>query len=404
MKTTRLSDGEHRPLPGSRRNRLPFRFADSQLNGTPIKPADKGQVALQQLIFTMNWEDPESDARALMVRPGDTLMTITSGGCNTLGFLVHDPAAVHTVDINPSQSYLLELKMASMKSLDYPEFIRFLGLAPSPDRLKAYESLRSHLSPMAAKFWDEHRQIVRKGFLGRGRYEYFVKLVGKLIRWIQGSERVDRLFDDRDLEAQREYYAQAWETRRTRWIFDLFFNKIVLARRGLKADYFHFDDGSNTFAESFFKKFRRVVHDLPIHGNYFLHYYLKGAYRSLAEVPEYLQERYFSLIKNRLGRICIHTGDAKNWLASMPSGMFDALALSNICELMSVVETRKMFQEVLRTGKPRARICFRNLILPREVPEDLQVSIRKDDALSRQIFNADRSFVYSKVAAYQVVK
>ena len=177
-----------------------------------------------------------------------------------------------------------------------------------------------------------------------------------------------------------------------------------MARRGLRADYFHFDDGSNTFAESFFKKFRKVVHDIPIRGNYFLHFYLEGAYRSLKEVPGYLKEDNFQIIKQRLDRIHIHTDDAKKWLASMPDDTFDVLSLSNICELMSLDDTMRMFREVFRTAKPKARICFRNLILLREVPEEFRSSIQKDDGLSKDMMETDRSFVYSKVAAYRVRK
>jgi S-adenosylmethionine-diacylglycerol 3-amino-3-carboxypropyl transferase len=143
---------------------------------------------------------------------------------------------------------------------------------------------------------------------------------------------------------------------------------------------------------------------VPVRGNYFLHAYFKGTYRSLAEVPAYLQEKNFAIIKDRLNRIHIHTGDAKKWLATMPENTFECLGLSNICELMSLADTQKMFDEVLRTAKPRARISFRNLVLPREVPENLRSNIPKDIALSKEIMDSDRSFVYSKVAAYGVRK
>ncbi len=369
-----------------------------------MKPKNEGQVELQKLIYTANWEDPESDRMALRIRPGDTMMTITSGGCNTLGFLIHDPAAIHTVDINPSQAFQLELKMAAMKNLDYGEFVGFLGLAPSSDRLDTYASLKSHLSPGSARFWDSRRAIIRKGFLLHGGYDKFVNLVGRFVRLGHGRKRVDGLLETKDLEEQRAFYARYWDIRRTRWIFQVFYNKNVLARMGLEADYFRFDDGSSSFAESFQKKFRRVVEDVPVQGNYFLYIYLKGRYRSLREVPDYLREDHYETIRSRLPRVHVLTADAKKWLAERPAASIDGFAMSNICELMNQADTRMMFQEVLRTAKPGARICFRNLMVPREVPEDLRVFIRKDETLSQQMKDADRSFVYSKVAAYEVIK
>ena len=187
-------------------------------------------------------------------------------------------------------------------------------------------------------------------------------------------------------------------------MFNLFFNKYVLARRGLKADYFHFDDGSDSFSENFFKRFSGALKDIPVKGNYFLHLYLKGAYRSLDEVPDYLLERNFNVIKARLNRIKIITVDAKHWLSDLPDNYLDCLALSNICELMDSNDTLKFFNEVYRTACPGARICFRNLMIPREVPEILRYRIIQDEGLSKVIFDNDRSFVYGKVAAYTVRK
>ena len=369
-----------------------------------MKKNNTSQVELHKLIYTANWEDPESDHKALRIQPGDTIMTITSGGCNTLGFLAFDPAIIHTVDINSNQAYQLELKMAAMKNLAYREFVQFLGLTPSSDRLGTYSSLRKDLSPKAADFWDSHRSIISKGFLLRGGYDRFVKLVGKFVRLGHGRKRVEGLLAAKGMEEQQAFYDRFWDIARTRLLFHVFYNKRVLARMGLETDYFRFDDGASSFAASFHRKFRRVVHEVPVQGNYFLHIYLKGRYRSLQEVPNYLREEQFETIRARLGRIQILTADAKKWLAEQPDSSIDVFAMSNICELMDLADTRLTFQEVLRTAKPGARVSFRNLIIPRDVPEDLRACIRKDEALSQRMKNADRSFVYSKVAAYEVVK
>lgn len=61
-----------------------------------------------------------------------------------------------------------------------------------------------------------------------------------------------------------------------------------------------------------------------------------------------------------------------------------------------------MFSGVLRAASDNARVSFRNLIIPREVPDDLASHIVKDEELSKSIYFKDRSFVYGKVAAYRV--
>jgi S-adenosylmethionine-diacylglycerol 3-amino-3-carboxypropyl transferase len=365
---------------------------------------DIHQIQLQKLLFTQNWEDPASDLRAMQIQPGEVVAAITSGGCNMLGFLLKDPSMLYGVDINGSQNWQMELKMAAIRRLDYPAFLAFLGLSPSAERLETYEWLRPDLSAEAQVFWDAKKSIIKKGFLSNGRFENFVKLAGKLVAFVQGRRRVRRLFEEKTPEEQRQYYDEVWDTRRMRFIFGLLFNKRILARRGLNADYFHFDDGSSSFAESFYKRLRKAVRDIPLAGNYFASMYFLGKYRQLDEAPDYLLPQHFDAIRQRLARIRLVTMDAKEWLASLPDNSIDCFALSNICELMSLDDTERLFRQVVRTAKPGARICFRNLMIPREVPDVLKMNIEKDELLSRDLLATDRSFVYSKVAAYRVKK
>jgi S-adenosylmethionine-diacylglycerol 3-amino-3-carboxypropyl transferase len=335
---------------------------------------------------------------------GDRVMTITSGGCNTLGFLLHDPALIYAVDINSSQSHLMELKLAATRKLDYEEFVGFIGLTNNTRRLQVYEMLKKELSEQALDFWDNNTRLIKRGIIMNGRYERFVKIVSRLIRLIQGKNRINKLFVNQSIKEQELFFQTKWNTWRTRLIFNLFFNKQILAKRGLDAEYFHFDDGSDSFAESFFNRFSHVLTKIKTVDNYFLHLYLKGKYRNPKEVPTHFQEGNYEAVKEKLSRINLITADAKKWLTEMPEGSINCFALSNICELMSVKETEELFKEVFRTATNGARICFRNLMIPREVPSSLNDKIKLDKDLSNTIQNNDRSFVYGKVAAYKVFK
>ena len=119
------------------------------------------QVPLSKLVFTHNWEDPESDRAALEIQPGNTVLAITSGGCNVLGALLADPKTIHSIDINSSQSYMLELKIAAIKALSYHEFAAFAGLTKHKDRLTIYHyRVKPYLNVEARNFWNQHLQIV----------------------------------------------------------------------------------------------------------------------------------------------------------------------------------------------------------------------------------------------------
>jgi S-adenosylmethionine-diacylglycerol 3-amino-3-carboxypropyl transferase len=362
------------------------------------------QVELSNLLFSMNWEDPESDRRALAIQPGETVSTISSGGCNTLTLLLEDPGKIYAVDINPSQSYLLELKRAAVRHLEYDELRAFLGLTPNQRRLQIFERLRDDLTADALAYWTANSEAVQNGIVHAGKYESFVRLFSRSLAVLQGRKRIDGFFRCETLEQQKVYFDERWNTFQWRLLFQLLVNKRMLAKRGLTADYFKFDDGATSFADSFFRRTRNAMREIPIAANYFLAQYLRGSYLSENAVPAYLLRENLPVVKQRLDRIEIVTSDAQGWFGRQPDVSIDALSLSNICELMSLEETGRLFAEVARAATPGARICFRNLMVPRAVPESMANQIVLDDALSRDLVAHDRSFVYSRVQAFKVKK
>lgn len=360
------------------------------------------QVDLSQLLFGMCWEDPDSDRVALAIEPGDTVVTITSGGCNTLSLLLEDPGKIYAVDINASQSHLLELKRAAIRRLDQDALWAFLGLTDSDRRLQVFDTLRGDLSPAAIEYWTRKAAAVEMGVVYQGRYESFIQKFGRVLSVVQGKKRIEGFFRCETLEQQREYFDKRWNTPQWRLLFQLAFNKWMLAKRGLTADYFKFDDGSSSFAESFFRRSKHAMCEIPIQTNYFLAQYLRGRYWNEETVPLYLRKDSLALVRERLDRIEIVTSDAQSWLGAQADSSMDALSLSNICELMSVDESERLFAQVARCARPGARICFRNLIVPRGVPADLQGEIELQEQMSRELIARDRSFVYSRVQAYVV--
>ena len=364
----------------------------------------KDQVELWDLLFGMNWEDPESDRRALEIKSGETLTTVSSGGCNTLTLLLEDPGKIYAVDINPSQSYLLELKCAAVRRLEHDELRAFLGLAECNRRLRIFEQLRGDLSEPAIAYWTRKVDAVRDGVIHAGRYEAFIRLFNRCLALIQGGRRIEGFFRCETLAQQRIYFNERWNTLQWRLLFKLLLNKRMLARRGLTTDYFKFDDGTTPFADSFFLRAKNAMRDIPIAPNYFMAQYLRGRYLNDYAVPAYLLKNNLPVVRDRLDRIEIVTSDAQGWLGRQPDASIDAFSLSNICELMSLEETGRLFAEVARAACPGARICFRNLMVPRGVPESLANRIVLDEALSRDLLARDRSFVYSRVQAFKVAK
>ena len=107
------------------------------------------------LVYNTCWEDPRLDRQAMEFSANDTVMVITSAGCNALDYLLAGAGKVHAVDMNPRQNALLELKASAIRNLDYERFFQMFGEGRLPNIESIYAAhLRKSLSPLSQKYWD----------------------------------------------------------------------------------------------------------------------------------------------------------------------------------------------------------------------------------------------------------
>ena len=62
--------------------------------------------------------------QVLKICQDDTVLTLTSGGCNALNLLLHGAGRVVAVDCNPAQSALLELKTVAIRLAPVAEAVQ----------------------------------------------------------------------------------------------------------------------------------------------------------------------------------------------------------------------------------------------------------------------------------------
>jgi S-adenosylmethionine-diacylglycerol 3-amino-3-carboxypropyl transferase len=68
-------------------------------------------------VYNQIWEDPRVDAEALAIGPDTSLLTISSGGCNVLNYLIHEPKRIVAIDLNANHMALTRLKLAAIRHL-----------------------------------------------------------------------------------------------------------------------------------------------------------------------------------------------------------------------------------------------------------------------------------------------
>lgn len=141
----------------------------------------------RSLVYNTCWEDPAVDRRALRLVPADTVLAITSAGCNVLDYALVGPHRIHAVDANPRQTALLELKLAGIRRLDFEAFFAIFGVGGHPRFRDLYRRyLRRELPSFARSYWDRHASW----FEGRRATFYFHGLSGLVARLFRSYLRV----------------------------------------------------------------------------------------------------------------------------------------------------------------------------------------------------------------------
>jgi len=113
-------------------------------------------VWFDAFVYNQIWEDPRVDLQALMLNENSRVLTISSGGCNALNYLVENPESITAIDLNSYHIYLLRLKLATLEFLPtYEQFFSFFGFGKHTENVANYEAfIAPNLNTSARQFWE----------------------------------------------------------------------------------------------------------------------------------------------------------------------------------------------------------------------------------------------------------
>jgi len=324
----------------------------------------------RSLVYNTCWEDPAVDRLALDLQPEDTLLVITSAGCNVLDYALAGPRRIHAVDANPRQTALLELKLAGIRHLGFEDFFALFGTGVHDAFRDLYrDALRPDLSPFARAFWDERPHW----FSRREGGFYFQGLAGTVARafhtYLKVRPRlaasVVDLFAARSLEDQRAIY----DTRvqpllwgpGINWTLSRQLTMSMLGvpyaqRRQVQAQ--HHQGVAGFVREAVEYVFRQ----LPVWTNYFWRVYIHGRYARDC-CPEYLKPDNFAALKTGLAeRIVPHTSTVTELLQTTEEPIAKFVLLDHM-DWMASYHPQALAEEwdaILERAAPNARIIFRS--------------------------------------------
>jgi S-adenosylmethionine-diacylglycerol 3-amino-3-carboxypropyl transferase len=352
--------------------------------------------------YAQCWEDPRTLVQALEVTPQDDVISVASGGDNTLALLLNNPRSLIAVDRNPAQIFLVELKIRAIQRLEYDDFVRFVGARPCQDRLKLYSYVRPFLSQEARGYWDGQTQNLVKGIIHSGKFERYFRVFRKLVLPpIHDRKAVEQLLAGSSLDEQRIFYDRVWNNRRWRWLFRIFFGKFLLGHLGRDPSFFQHVT-LDKVGEEILTRTRHGLTEVPIQDNYFVEYILTEKYRNLEKAHPYLRESNFSFLREHAEQVRLVCADINEHLKSLEPGSVSRFNLSDIFEYTSYQDFERMLREILRVCRSGARMASWTLLTSRNVPPGLTPRIDPCTSASRELFAQNRTFFYGSFHVWRV--
>jgi S-adenosylmethionine-diacylglycerol 3-amino-3-carboxypropyl transferase len=373
-------------------------------------------VHKNSLVYNACWEDPRLDRIALELGKEDTVLMITSAGCNALDYALDNPKRIFAVDMNPRQNALLDLKIAGIRTLEFEDFFRIFGEGRHPDFARLYFNLlRPQLSEPSRAIWDKHREYFQgadksRSFYFRGTSGSYAKAISWYLDVTRVRKSVEKIFNVTDLNEQRELYfkhlkEQIWKPF-IRWAlrWDATLALVGVPRPQKKQVEKDCSGGIAQFMEDCVEN---VFTRLPLKDNYFWWLYFNGSY-TRDRCPEYLKPANFQRLKSGLVD-CIQTftGSLTQFLAqnSKPISRFVLLDHMDWLADRKSPELIREWQMIFDRSSPNSRAIWRSGAKQVEFLAPITVNVRGrvrplNELLQYQTQLSDRLHPLDRVHTY----
>jgi S-adenosylmethionine-diacylglycerol 3-amino-3-carboxypropyl transferase len=337
-----------------------------------------------------------SEIKALDIKEDDTVVCITGSGGRTLNLLTSGPKEIISVDFNPIQNWMLELKINAVKNLDYDTYCGFLGLRPCKNRDQIFDRISAGLSDETSKFWCENIRLIKKGILYQGEFERHYRICSVFIKLFR-YRKVKKLFSFCDLNEQIKFYHKEWDNKFWNFMVSLDSSGSNFERSMKDPAFYMYTHKDFDYQKFFHDSFQKAIMTGLACDNHFLGLTIDGSYKRVRTLPLYLQRDKFDILKANIDRIKIVTDSLESFLKKMADCSIDKYSISDVSGYLDDGQYQAIFHEIIRTAKDQAVFCCRNFIVQKEVPEVFKPYIIRNTELEKELEHTDLAFVYTFV-------
>lgn len=395
------------------------------------KEVSKKQSVLQKLfaiwfdafVYNQIWEDPRVDLQALKLDENSRVLTISSGGCNVLNYLLENPESITAVDLNRHHIYLLNLKITALKFLpDYEDFFAFFGFGKHEKNKENYQKyIAPNLDADTRKFWESNSLIgkiahgkrinffKKGGLYDHSRNGYFLRLFHTFSH-LHGC-KPEKIINAKTPQEQEEIYEKYIEP-----FFNSFFIKaigklpVTLFGLGIPPQQYEeikkdFDRNGNIL-DVYRERTKRLAVEYPIYENYFAWQAFARKYDTVNRraIPEYLKEENYEKLKSNAEKIITKIGSVTKEVENNEFGKFNRFVFLDAQDWMNSDAMTELWQAIADKGESFSRIIFRtagvNSPIERNLPKDLFKKFEYQEKFSKELFKQDRASIYGGFHLY----
>lgn len=344
----------------------------------------------EKINYSASNEDGNSERDALQIRNEDVVLCITGSGARTLDLLIDSPSKIYSIDFNPTQNYLLKLKMVAYEALGYQEFCEFIGVYPSEGRLKLFLKIMPFLDKKTLEFWNNNLSKIRAGVLYSGTWE-------KMLRWMKRlaffrRKTIVKLFASNSLEEQRKIWKEEWDNPTWRMFMKLLCNRFlwekIVQEPGAKLIPMDF-----SMQEYLLEKLDHLANNFLLRENHFANLIFLGKYIENCILPPHLQKDNFETIKNNLWKITLVTDSLDGFLKNRECDL-DAFSLSDFSSYAPENVYNDIWAKVIQAASPDARFCERQFLVKRE-PQKIFEAIKRNREKELKLEQIDSTAIYT---------
>jgi S-adenosylmethionine-diacylglycerol 3-amino-3-carboxypropyl transferase len=365
------------------------------------------QVFSRMDVFKILFEDTDIERQYFDLQSDSRVLVISGAGCGVASMLVHRPASIDAVDMNPHHLALTGLKVAATRQLTCSDTLYALfGHGHHPDASRLIGELTQELPTWMQTYWRKNANKFLHDFYRQG---FFYRIIGTLHRQMQLDADWLRALAGLPVTERQQMAGERYRRVLSKiWIRAVVDSPLPLLAQGINFRQRDLNLHSNA-ARSMGEVLLNLVDQLArtdVGRNWIIwHCQLaKFDHQEATCRPPFLRPALHQQAQGAPTQTNFHRENLFHVLGRAAAGSWTHYGLSDAMDWMPPTVQQQVLSEICRTAAPGARVIIRTVAADDLVAKlGMQNRLQRLDAISARATAEECSRLYRRTDLYQVM-